>query len=142
MQSKFLFLLLFAGLGPALLAQQGSAAFQGLRFYEQLALRDAVYESSLHVLTDHDAQDYWVDQRNYERALGKANFSAYLAYMRSKKTAYYQHLQNCNTTCGHGPEYYTRAQVYLSSSDFGDVLEKSKSKVAQNLAAEIKGNQQ
>ncbi|NAY92592.1 hypothetical protein GTQ34_11750 [Muricauda sp. JGD-17] len=134
MQVRFLFLLLFASLGPWGFAQQGGAAFQGLRFYEQLALRDAAYEASLHVLTNQDAQDYWIDQRNYERKLGKVNFSAYLAYKRQKKTAYYQHLQNCNTSCGHGPEYYAWAQDYLSSSDFGDILEASKSKVTQNLA--------
>ncbi|WP_222983015.1 hypothetical protein [Flagellimonas meishanensis] len=138
MKARLLFLLLFVWVCPWVVAQQGGAAFQGLRFYEQLALRDADYEASLHVLTDHDAQDYWVDQRNYERKLGKANFSAYLVYMRQKKSAYYQHLQNCNAYCGHGPEYYARAQDYLSSSDFGDVLEESKNRVSQNLLARRK----
>lgn len=110
-------LILFLCFGPFLLAQQGSVALQNFRFYENLALRDAQYEQTLHTTDLQDEQDYWTDQRNYERQLGTENFAAYLVYMKGKKEAYQLHLQHCSEACAHSGRFFERAHEYLSISD-------------------------
>ncbi len=135
MKFKYLHIVLFSVLSSSMLAQQGGDTFQGLRFYEQLAIRDAAYEASLHTWDDNDSQDYWKDQRDFERNLGKANFTAYLAYKRQKKASYYQLLQDCEGFCNYSPKFYEMAKAYFSSPDFEDILETSRSKVTQNMAS-------
>ncbi|WP_421810613.1 hypothetical protein [Flagellimonas sp.] len=110
-------LILFLCFGPLLLAQKGNAALQNFRFYENLALRDAQYEQTLHTVDLQDEQDYWKDQRNYERQLGTENFAAYLVYMKGKKEAYQLHLQQCSEACSHSGRFFERAHEYLSISD-------------------------
>ena len=95
--------------------QEGNV--QGLWFYEQLAHRDADYEIELQNINGQDELDYWVDQSNFERHLGKANFPAYLAYMKGEKEAYKSHLQKCNDGCSFSSLYLTKAREYLSLSD-------------------------
>lgn len=129
-----LILIFTACLGQWIMAQEEETMVHSLRFYEKLAQRDADYESSFQMMREQDEQDYWIDQRNYERHLGKANFAAYLVYMRGKKEAYYQHLQHCGSTCVHSPEYYKRAQEYLSASDSEYLVGEKGSGVVQNLS--------
>ncbi|MCL6267003.1 hypothetical protein [Flagellimonas myxillae] len=113
---RFLLVIFACGLASPAWSQVDTHV-QGLRFYEQLAQRDASYEWGLHKLEALDEQDYWTDQRNYERHLGKANFPAYLAYMKGKKEAYQQHLEQCDGTCVHSRLFLERAKEYLSLSD-------------------------
>lgn len=114
--AKLLTVFLICGLTYSVNAQVEERT-QSLRFYEQLALRDATYEQELHKLEAQDELDYWVDQKNFERQLGKANFLAYLRYMKGKKEAYQSHLQTCNGSCAHSALYLERAQAYLSVTD-------------------------
>ncbi len=124
--------LFFCGLSTSVQAQTETPTHQGLRFYEKLAQRDAAYEQSLHALTHQDESDYWIDQANYERQLGIANFAAYLIYMKGKKDAYRDYLEGCDGSCNHSELYYQKAAEYLSSSDFEYVLERNR-KVVDNL---------
>ena len=135
MKLQYLHIVLLVALSASMSAQQGGDTFQGLRFYEQLAIRDATYEASSHTWDDNDSQDYWKDQRNFERKLGKANFTAYLAYKRQKKASYYQLLQNCKGSCDYSPKFYEMAKAYFSSPDFEDILEADRSNVTQNLTS-------
>ncbi len=102
---------------------------QGLRFYEKLAQRDADYEQSLQLLSNQDEVDYWMDQRNYERHLGKANFTSYLVYMKGKKDAYNEHLQTCDHKTPHSDLYLEKAKEYLSLSDLEFSLGQNSRKV-------------
>ena len=106
---------------------------RGLWFYEQLAHRDAAYEIELQNINGQDELDYWADQSDFERHLGKADFPAYLAYMKGKKEAYKSHLQQCNDGCSFSAMYLSKAREYLSLSD-SEFLEGYKSgKVVQNI---------
>lgn len=111
---------------------------KGLRFYERLAERDAHYEQSLQLLGNQDESDYWIDQRNYERHLGKANFTSYLVYMKSKKDAYYEHMQTCNHKHQHSDLYLEKAKEYLSVSNSDNVLSLKTQKVVQSSSAQKK----
>nr|WP_299382696.1 hypothetical protein [Allomuricauda sp.] len=96
---------------------QLDANTQTLRFYEQLAQRDADYEIELYKLGGQDELDYWADQADFERQLGKANFPGYLAYMKGKKEAYELHLEACSTQCANSELFFQKARDYLSLSD-------------------------
>lgn len=133
MKSIRIFVAVFAcSLSFGVQAQKDSPMHQGLRFYENLAQRDAAYEQSLHALTHQDESDYWVDQANFERQLGIANFTAYLIYMKGKKDAYREYLESCDGSCNHSELYFQKASEYLSSSDFEQLLERN-GKVVDNL---------
>ena len=134
MKAIVTYILIFTGcLGQGILAQEMETVVHGLRFFEMLAQRDADYESSFQMAHAQDEHDYWVDQRNYERHLGKADFTAYLVYMRGKKQAYHRHLQDCDTTCSHSLTYYQRAQEYLSASNTEYFTGEEEFRVVQNL---------
>ena len=90
---------------------------QSLRFYEQLAHRDTQYEVALYTLEGQDQLDYWIDQGNFERQLGKVNFPGYLAYMKGKKKAYQTHLEQCGAQCENSELFFQKAKDYLSVSD-------------------------
>lgn len=111
---------------------------KGLRFYEKLAERDADYEQSLQLLGNQDESDYWIDQRNYERHLGKANFTSYLVYMKSKKDAYHEHMQTCEHKYKHSDLYLEKAREYLSVSNSNDILSLKAQKVVQSSSAQKK----
>ncbi|SHG72898.1 hypothetical protein [Flagellimonas flava] len=138
--ARVLLVFLISGLSLTAWSQE-RAHVQGLRFYENLAERDAHYEQGLHNLSAQDELDYWLDQRNYELQLGKANFSAYLVYMRVKKQAYQEHIQACDGSCIHSPLYLEKAREYLSLSDNDDLFGQLESKVVQHLPKK-KGKEQ
>ncbi len=114
------------------LAQETPASTLRLRFYEQLAERDAQYEENMAFLSTQDEQDYWNDQEDYERMLGKSNFTLYLVYMKSKKQAYLKYLQNCDGSCERSAMYWSKAREYLSIPDSTDIFEVYPSKLAQS----------
>lgn len=133
MKSVRIFLVLvICGLGTGIQAQADSSMHHGLRFYEKLAQRDAAYEHSFQAITNLDESDYWIDQANFERQLGIANFTSYLIYMKGKKDAYRSHLLECDSSCDHSELYFQKASEYLSSSDFEHLLERN-GKVVDNL---------
>lgn len=113
---RFLLVIFACGLAFPAWAQV-DARVQGLRFYEQLAQRDTKYEIALYSLDSQDQMDYWIDQGNFERQLGKVNFPAYLAYMKGKKEAYQTHLTECDTQCENSELFFQKAKDYLSLSD-------------------------
>ncbi|WP_420321234.1 hypothetical protein [Flagellimonas sp.] len=105
----------------------------GLHFYEAMAQRDAAYEHSFQMVNTQDELDYWLDQQNFERHLGTADFTSYLIYMKGKKEAYFDHLQNCVATCAHSELYFKKAGEYLSSSDFDSLLESQMGEMVHNI---------
>ena len=114
-------------------AQDKAHAKHGLRFYEQLAQRDASYEHSFQIANHQDEQDYWIDQQNFERHLGTADFTSYLVYMKGKKDAYLNHLQSCDNSCGHSELFFEKVGEYLSSSDFDGLLDTQTGEMVQNV---------
>lgn len=133
-------LLVFFMSGMSGVAWAQEAHVQGLRFYERLAQRDALYEQELNHVDHQDELDYWTDQRNYERHLGKVNFSGYLAYMKVKKEAYKAHLEQCIHTNSHSQLYFQKAREYLSLSDSENLFGKEVGKVAHNQPRKKKYN--
>ncbi len=128
---KFLMVFFASGLSVAAWSQ-GDTRVQGLRFYENLAQRDALYEQELMVISDQDEVDYWTDQRTYERHLGKVNFPAYLAYMKAKKEAYRGHLEQCAHLNSHSQLYFENAREYLSLSESEYLFGQNMNKVVQH----------
>ncbi|WP_097044658.1 hypothetical protein [Flagellimonas pacifica] len=113
-------------------AQDKAHTKHGLRFYEQLAQRDADYEKSLQLLTHQDESDYWIDQGNFERQLGKSDFASYLAYMKGKKDAYNGHLKTCDHKVPHSELYLQKAKEYLSLTDLEFTMMKDSQKVVRS----------
>ncbi|AWX44863.1 hypothetical protein HME9304_01868 [Flagellimonas maritima] len=129
---RFILLVLICSYSLGIVAQQSANSVIGLRFYERLAQRDADYEQSLFLLSNQDESDYWADQENYERHLGKIDFTSYLVYMKSKKDAYAEHLGNCEHKMSHSELYFQKAKAYVSLLDSDYELGKNASKVAQS----------
>ncbi len=102
-----------------------------LRFYESLAERDASHEQSLR-LDYQDEMDYWNDQENYERQLGKSNFSFYLVYMKSKKKAYRSYLRECAGSCEHSDVFWLKMRNYLAIPDSTDIFNPNAERVVQS----------
>ena len=92
--SHLLLLGLLLGFAQQNQAQRTMSDSKLLRFYEDMAERDALSEQALK-LDQQDELDYWHDQENFERELGKSNFTFYLVYMKSKKEAHRKYLQEC-----------------------------------------------
>ncbi|MEO0901725.1 MAG: hypothetical protein AAFY00_06750 [Bacteroidota bacterium] len=119
----------FAGQSQA----QGTANSKLLRFYENLAERDAAYEQGFQ-LDQQDELDYWNDQENFERELGKSNFSFYLVYMKSKKEAHRIYLKECEGSCVHSDVYWSKMRNYLSVPDASEFFKTNVEKVVQSNA--------
>ncbi|MDC6366168.1 MULTISPECIES: hypothetical protein [Flavobacteriaceae] len=135
---KALWILFMCGLSVSTLAQQDFNV-HGPRFYEQLAHKDAAYEWELQKLSGQDELDYWADQSNFERHLGKANFPAYLAYMKGKKQAYKTYLKGCKG-CSYSTVYLVKAREYLSVSDSEFLARYKTGNVVQNDSGKRKLN--
>ncbi|MGW9684945.1 hypothetical protein [Flagellimonas sp. 2504JD1-5] len=130
-QIHIIILISCCGIGVS--AQGNLNTKHSLRFYETLAQRDASYEHSFQRMAHQDEQDYWLDQQNFERHLGTADFTSYLVYMKGKKDAYLNNLQSCETTCRHSELYFEKAGEYLSSSDLDTLLMPQSSEMAENV---------
>ena len=131
MKRSYLLLLVlilgFAGQSQA----QGTANSKLLRFYENLAERDAAYEQGFQ-LDQQDELDYWNDQENFERELGKSNFSFYLVYMKSKKEAHREYLKECEGSCVHSEVYWSKMRNYLSVPDASEFFKTNVERVVQS----------
>lgn len=131
-RSYLLLVVLFLGFAKQSQAQDAALDSKLLRFYESLAERDALYEQNLRL--DHqDELDYWTDQENFERELGKSNFSFYLVYMKSKKEAHRSYLQQCDGSCQHSDVYWTKMRNYLSTPDISEVFNFETGEVVQSV---------
>ncbi len=107
-----------------------------LRFYENLAQKDAANEQSLK-LDYQDELDYWNDQESFERELGKSNFSFYLVYMKSKKEAHRKYLKECKGLCEHTEVYWNKMRNYLSVPDASEFFKQN----SEGLVQSNPGNQ-
>nr|WP_298995293.1 hypothetical protein [uncultured Allomuricauda sp.] len=131
-RSYLLLLVLLLGFAKQSQAQGTTTNSKLLRFYEDLAERDAAYEQGLQL--DHqDELDYWNDQESFERELGKSNFSFYLVYMKSKKEAHRKYLKECKGSCVHSDVYWKKMRNYLSTPDALDLF-KATTDVAQSTS--------
>jgi hypothetical protein len=81
-------------------------------YYEQRALEDAKYEQELVVGSIEEEQEFWEDQKQYEKDLKKRDKKAYRAYIKGKRDAYQEHYEYCSSHCHHGQHYYTHATYY------------------------------
>nr|WP_299343192.1 hypothetical protein [Allomuricauda sp.] len=121
---RFFLVFAFAAISWSTWAQGTTASMHRLNFYEKLAQRDAEYEQNLGTsYAEQDELDYWNDQRDFERQLGKSNFTYYLVYMKSKKQAHREHLEMCGNSCSHSQVYWNKMREYLSVPDSTDVFE-------------------
>ncbi|MEM9362431.1 MAG: hypothetical protein AAGA43_07350 [Bacteroidota bacterium] len=130
-RSYMLLLVLLLGFARQSQAQGIAANSKLLRFYENLAERDAAYEQGFK-LDQQDELDYWNDQENFERELGKSNFSFYLVYMKSKKEAHREYLKACKGSCAHSDIYWSKMRNYLSVPDASEFFKTNSEKVVQS----------
>ncbi len=103
-----LLLLLHAGI----FSQELQRKVMDMAAFEQLAKTDAQYEQSLQSLNGTDEADFWTDQKNFEKALKKRNYTAYQGYLKGKRDAYLEHELHCSTHCKHDAQYYLQAAFY------------------------------
>ena len=89
-----------------------------LSYYEQRAKEDAKYEQSLALENENDEEDFWDDQKQYEKDLKKRDKEAYKAYMKGKRDAYAEHERHCSHRCYHSDQYYHHASFYYSYHDY------------------------
>ncbi len=80
-------------------------------YYEQRGMEDAEYEQSLQ-LAEAEEEEFWEEQKAYERKLKKRNRKAYKAYLKGKRDAYAEHRQHCNAHCHHSSHYHSNASFY------------------------------
>ncbi len=83
-----------------------------LSYYEQRAKEDATYEQSFTADDPEDEEDFWEDQKTYERNLKKRDKKAYKAYMKGKRAAYAEHEAHCDNHCHHSEHYHYHASFY------------------------------
>ncbi|MGM5470079.1 hypothetical protein ACS386_07350 [Flavobacteriaceae bacterium LMO-SS05] len=81
-------------------------------YYEQRAEEDAKYEQKFTADSKKDEQQFWEDQKNYEKDLKKRDRKAYRAYMNGKRDAYAEHYNHCDHSCHHSDYYYNHASFY------------------------------
>ncbi|RKR13494.1 hypothetical protein CLV91_2214 [Maribacter vaceletii] len=85
-----------------------------ISYYEQRAKEDAAYEQSTKITVEEE-EEFWEDQKAYEKNLKKRDRKAYRAYMRGKRDAYAEHAEYCDSHCHHSPHYHSHARFYYSS---------------------------
>lgn len=83
-----------------------------IAFYTAMAQKDALFEQSIRLDSQEDEADFWNDQKNFEQSLKQHNYTAYKAYLQSKKEAYSHHEQHCEAISNHGEYYYLQASFY------------------------------
>ena len=86
-------------------------------YYQNRALEDANYEQ--HFVGDTKAEEasFWKEQKEYEKNLKQKDKKAHRAYLRSKKRAYANHYNHCDSHCHHSDSYYQHASFYYYSHD-------------------------
>ncbi|GGW21829.1 hypothetical protein GCM10007383_00590 [Arenibacter certesii] len=91
-----------------------------ISYYEQRAIEDARYEQTQNL--DEDAEEeFWEDQKEYERDLKKRDKKAYKAYLKGKNDAYAQHRKHCDSHCHHSRHYHTQTSFYYyNNTNYGN----------------------
>ncbi|SFW15441.1 hypothetical protein [Cellulophaga fucicola] len=88
-----------------------------LSYYEQRAKEDAAYEQSTEVVTEGE-EEFWEEQKAYEKDLKKRDRKAYRAYMKGKRDAYAEHAEHCDSHCHHSNYYHSHATFYYSYNNY------------------------
>ncbi|MCM4166407.1 hypothetical protein KCTC52924_03340 [Arenibacter antarcticus] len=102
--------LLFISVGAIAQAEKANK-IENRSYYEQRAIEDAKYEQTQQL--DKDAEeDFWEDQKEYDRKLKKRDKKAYKAYLKGKRDAYSEHRQHCDSHCHHSQHYHSYASFY------------------------------
>ena len=110
-----LIMVMLLGLSNMTMAQENEEnANDKKSYYEKRGEEDAKYEQSLEMTNEEDEEDFWQDQKQYEKDLKKRDKKAYEAYMQGKKDAYAEHAQHCANHCQHSEHYYTHTHFYYS----------------------------
>ena len=87
-----------------------------LSYYEERAKEDAQFEQSQE-LAEHEEEEFWKSQKDYESRLKKRDKKAYRAYIKGKRDAYAEHQDHCNAHCHHSEHYHTHASFYYYHND-------------------------
>ncbi|WP_411029649.1 hypothetical protein [Spongiimicrobium sp. 3-5] len=107
-------LVIALGCLPFVLQAQGKAEHgDSFTYFTELAKSDAALEHSMRHLNASDEMDYWVDQKNFEKAIKKQSYSGYATYLEGKRDAYLQHKQECNKHGSHSTYYFQMAAFYV-----------------------------
>jgi hypothetical protein len=83
-----------------------------MSYYQKRALEDAKYEQQYQADTKVEDEDFWEEQKAYEKELKSNDRKAYKAYMQGKRDAYQEHYSHCNNHCHHSDYYYHHATFY------------------------------
>lgn len=83
-------------------------------YYQVRAKEDAAYEQSVKFKDNADEEDFWKDQKRYEKELKRRNKKAFVVYMNSKKDAYTTHSKNCSDACQHNENFHRHTFYYHS----------------------------
>ncbi len=102
-------------------------------YYKQRALDDAKYEQNLMVASKEEEQEFWEDQKRYEKKLKQRNKKAYRAYMKGKREAYQEHYEHCSSHCHHSQHYYNHATYYYYRYDRRNYYRSSNSGVRARI---------
>ncbi len=133
MKKYFLHICLIAIAVPFMGMAQQDIEKNTLKFYTDLAERDASNEQGMVLVNEEDHQDFWKDQNDFEMHLRNQNLEGYTIYLKRKGNSYRMHEISCNDSCNHSEEYYNKASFYKSHSqlktDIAYVLKTKKPRV-------------
>lgn len=108
---NYLFLMAFLLLNGLYAIAQETNDEKKLSYYEQRAREDAKFEQTLEMAEDEE-EDFWQEQKVYEKDLKKRDKQAYKAYMKGKRDAYAEHAKICNEHCHHSHDYHSHVTFY------------------------------
>lgn len=114
----FLLTTAFVVMSFGLTAQETEAGSEEkLSYYEKRAREDAQFEQSQKLENEKEEEEFWEDQKEYEKKLKKRDRKAYKAYMKGKRDAYAEHEQHCDSHCHHSSRYHYHASFYYHGHD-------------------------
>lgn len=82
-------------------------------FYLELGIKDASHELLFASSNQEDEQDFWLDQKAYEKLLKEKSQRAYQSYINGKHLIYRQHQIHCGSRCAHSQEFERQMAFYL-----------------------------
>lgn len=86
-------------------------------YYQERAQEDAKYEQHFSADTKAEEASFWKEQKEYENNLRQKDKKAHKAYLKSKKEAYANHYDHCDSHCHHSEYYYQHASFYYYKYD-------------------------
>ena len=116
--------------------QDAVAEVESQQFFAAQARADGLFEQQLIFNTVQDEEDYWADQRAYERELYKRDAKSYASYILSKRKVYAAHEPLCGDRCLHGDYYYMQLAFYLQFGE-EDATVLSSLRQGQNAAGPV-----